>query len=82
MTDHDYWKEIKKLSTERIEELTIKLSTAQTASKAWWINGLIETNKKWLAMADYQIYCFDNHQNYVQERQAFKAKTFRGNDDE
>jgi hypothetical protein len=82
MTDYEYWQEIKRLSTERIDELAIKLALAQTPSKAWWINGLIETNKKWLALADYQIYCFEHHQNKIQEAKEFKVKTFRGNDDD
>lgn len=81
MSDEQYWNEMLALTEERIGDLTEDIAgTLKDGVHRRWLQGLLETNKAWKLIAEFNVKQFEKYNHILQEVKLARVKTFRGNE--
>lgn len=82
MNNKEFWTEMEKLTSTRVNELLEDVSRKNIPGiRLRWTQGLIEINQKWLETARKEIARCKQAESRQAYRAALKVTTFRGNDD-
>ena len=78
---NNFWKEMELITRGRMVEIEIAIPRAQTGMSMRWLQGMLETNRKWNEIARAEIDAGVKYQAMQQKIIEVRKQTFRGNDD-